>query len=1022
MKCGVQESINHDVLLAEKYDTVDCKLHEQGKCRIPVKGDGHCLPRAVFRGAKLMDHAKQHITYKSLFQASMERIKMNIDHYVPFLAESKESALEQLDKYFCSKKYSLPSNVLDACINALASEASCRIKVHYLADSGNLQNHIIEPLEHGDTGLVSSIELVFLNGHYDLVVDYCSISTTRSQSQQPIECIILGDSPCKKRRESYVKAEVKEEELPYVGMEGDYGIYTMAAIDDTFDDTLDPSADSLSISSGSGEEEVADAPLKFCGKRKYIDSEAFKGVNKMNVMSVPQDIDGLCVFEVPIPQESTLKPFKGARPWGRAQSSKISTFDKGPRLLFNCRGSFVCPNLKCSNLAEFGVNRSDFVCKESVEVCKVCGTKAEFLSCECRLIIEKDLDSQVATVYHYGNHSCLPVVRGRPKPATLIKAMEENPHVSRETIIRQAVQSTLQQKTYKEAVETAKLYTDTRFVDNAKKKIKQKNRPEGSQSFSAVKLVQDTYKGEDPFLVYDFSDGYDGSLPFVMKSSKLKVKIMRDLDKDGSHPLSSETVHLDVLHSRCKGWKTYTLSYYDKFLCELVRLAVMETISEDWKGCEMFFKVINRMIKDHVLNDGKDASNVSFNPYHLKDDEHGGNKIGMARVFGENFVKDRTSSCLYHLDQSVRNHKKLVSKEQQVEYQLLWGELKDAVTKQAYNLAYRGLKKVIEIQVESSRKPLSDALRFWHDCRFRWATSWRFSFQGIPLSSLAEPSQASMKAGSQKNVSLVDGIFADIVDSARLEGKWGNRQSGEPSQGSGPSALELLQRDKNRQLKRSAHFINEAAKIDFTSTPKTDEECIDVAKTLDASRSHRPDKKAQSVKRPYSAIHESSSSSESSSNPRPAVAKVRPRSIECATFQKLLKKSLSESGNMKILFIKKSASDVVICLQHSKTKCNLQFGKEFSCDCFHQQRARKASCIHIIWCLLKVFKLEQNDRLLAQLSIGSEILDDLLKRVGISFDFETFLSLDVRCLQKCGKRFFSAYFHFMLRSLSLANY
>lgn len=123
VKCGVQESINHDVLLAEKYDTVDCKLHQQGKHRILVKGDGHCLPRAVFRGAKLLDLATQHITYKSLFEASIDRIRMNIDHYVPFLAEGKESALEQLDKYFCSKEYSLPSNVLDACINALASEA-----------------------------------------------------------------------------------------------------------------------------------------------------------------------------------------------------------------------------------------------------------------------------------------------------------------------------------------------------------------------------------------------------------------------------------------------------------------------------------------------------------------------------------------------------------------------------------------------------------------------------------------------------------------------------------------------------------------------------------------------------------------------------------------------------------------------------------------------------------------------------------------------------------------------------------
>eukprot|EP00794_Sanderia_malayensis_P013304 gene13304-14677_t len=850
------------------------------------------------------------VLVKSLFKASIDRIKTNIDHYVPFLAEHKQSALQQLDQYFCSREYSLPSNILDAFMNALASEASCNIKVYYLTDNGNLQHHVIKPFENVDLGNVSR------------------------------------DSPCKSNQERYVKAEVQVKKE----------LFATAAIDDTFTDSRyshSVSSDASHLShqpqqpiecitlgdspcNDSEEDEVAAASTKFCDKRKYIHSEAFKGVKIISLMSVPHDIDGLCVFQVPIPQESTLKPFKGAQPWGRAQSSKISTFDKGPRLLFNCRGSFVCPNLKCSNLAEFGVNRSGFVCKDSVEVCK---------------------------------------------PAILMKAMKENSQATRETMIQQAVQSILEQGTYEEALQTAKLHTDTTYADKAKKKLKMENRPEGSQSFSAVKLLQDTYMTEDPFLVYDFSDGYDESVPFVIKSSKLKVKIMRMLDKDGLHPLSDGTVHLDVLRSWSKGWKTYTLSYYDKFFCELVQLAVMETKSEDWKGCEVFFKVINRMIKDHVVNDGKDASNFSFNLYHLKDAEHGGNKIGMARVFGESFVKERTSSCLYHLDLSIRNHRKLVSKETQVEYQILWGELKDAVKKQAYNLAYRGLAKLYETQVESSKKPLFAALKFCHECRFRWATAWRSSLQGIPLSSLAEPAQASMNAGSQINVSLVDGIFADIVDSARLEDKWENRKSGEPSQGSGPSALELLQRDKRRQLKRSAHFINEAVQVDFTCISQLEEDHLDVSKILDPSRSHRPDKRATSVKRLSSWPYKASSSPESSSNPLPAATKARPRSIECASFQKLLRKSLGESGNMKILSFQKSANNVAISLQHSKTKCNLQFGQKFSCNCVCQQRARKTSCVHIAWCLLKVFQLEQNDRLLAQLLIGNEILDYLLERV-----------------------------------------
>ena len=52
------------------------------------------------------------------------------------------------------------------------------------------------------------------------------------------------------------------------------------------------------------------------------------------------------------------------------------------------------------------------------------------------------------------------------------------------------------------------------------------------------------------YLVYSFNDGSDGRLTLVLKSSKLKVKLLQNLDKDGSHRLSNETVYLNVLLSR----------------------------------------------------------------------------------------------------------------------------------------------------------------------------------------------------------------------------------------------------------------------------------------------------------------------------------------------------------------------------------------------------------------------------------------------------------------------------------------
>ena len=74
-------------------------------------------------------------------------------------------------------------------------------------------------------------------------------------------------------------------------------------------------------------------------------------------------------------------------------------------------------------------------------------------------------------------------------------------------------------------------------------------------------MLKRNYDIQDKFRIYNINDGTDGSIPFVLNSSRQKVDLLHILDRDGSHPLAKETVHLDVLHSHTKGWKTYTLSY-----------------------------------------------------------------------------------------------------------------------------------------------------------------------------------------------------------------------------------------------------------------------------------------------------------------------------------------------------------------------------------------------------------------------------------------------------------------------------
>ena len=90
------------------------------------------------------------------------------------------------------------------------------------------------------------------------------------------------------------------------------------------------------------------------------------------------------------------------------------------------------------------------------------------------------------------------------------------------------------------------------------------------------------------------------------------------------------------LIDRCKSWKTYTLSYYDNLLRELIKLAIMVKKNEYKSCCALFlFGIINR-------RDGTSYTTYSFNPIGNKSDEHPGNRIAIEKVFGKDFLENRT--------------------------------------------------------------------------------------------------------------------------------------------------------------------------------------------------------------------------------------------------------------------------------------------------------------------------------------------------------------------------------------------
>ena len=291
-------------------------------------------------------------------------------------------------------------------------------------------------------------------------------------------------------------------------------------------------------------------------------------------------------------------------------------------------------------------------------------------------------------------------MKGRPDAKKIQESLSNYPKQTRESLIRTQIQKEFYSAdgSFESAVNTAMSFTDRRFIENQKQKTMNEKHPHG-QSFDAIAKFQLRFSAEDPFLLYEYEEDIR-KLPFVLKSSRRKVQLLSFLDKDGEHRLANEVVLLDVLHSRVRQWKTYTtLSYYDTVLRQLVRLVTMEAMKESHEYCQLFFTKINEMLTDLARDSNPLAPIVIFNPFHLKDDEHGGNKIGMATVYGKDFVKNRTSSCEYHFNLSVKNHIKNVRQNDRKQYSKICHAMKEAILKEIYATRKEELKSLISRQM-----------------------------------------------------------------------------------------------------------------------------------------------------------------------------------------------------------------------------------------------------------------------------------------------------------------------------------
>ena len=105
------------------------------------------------------------------------------------------------------------------------------------------------------------------------------------------------------------------------------------------------------------------------------------------------------------------------------------------------------------------------------------------------------------------------------------------------------MQNSSETRGFSKAVDRAKQFTDTIYIDNVRWKFINIQRLDG-HCFKAVQVLQRSFANKDKFLIFDYNDSSDGSPAFVLRSSKWKVEVLNNLKMDGNHCLVGETVTL----------------------------------------------------------------------------------------------------------------------------------------------------------------------------------------------------------------------------------------------------------------------------------------------------------------------------------------------------------------------------------------------------------------------------------------------------------------------------------------------
>ena len=373
--------------------------------------------------------------------------------------------------------------------------------------------------------------------------------------------------------------------------------------------------------------------------------------------------------------------------------------------------------------------------KRNIHICNICDQVAQREGCGAHKLIEYDYETQLATVYHLGNHTCsLQLDQNKHNQILKKRLQETNPTGSAKEVSLHEIGLLIESGEMELAATEAENWVDRRAAKCQMEKLVP-TACHDHNSFDAVGIIKQITDTRDKFYIYRIGNqNLNGGSDYVFKNSRKMGEMAILMDVEGQeYILQLENAYFDATHTWVYGFKTLAMWLIHPAMKQILRLVSMELCSKNYLDISLFLHLFNETLAEISNRPG-----YKFNLRYFVHDEGGANYKAVHEVYGEDFVRHRVKGCQWHFKSDVRNNLNKVGPSHRQRFEEICTEMCHVTTISTFNDLLNELKLIVDLYPE-----LQGFVKYW-DLRKTHVFA-PFRGGGLPGLNMSELGNASFK-------------------------------------------------------------------------------------------------------------------------------------------------------------------------------------------------------------------------------------------------------------------------------------